>query len=100
MSEIVILPKTELDDLMAKIDHLIQLVSDISNPSNKKKIITNDQLIADYGISKKTAQNWRTNGLITFMRVGRKIYYNVDHVNETFKNHSHDAFKRKSMRHK
>ncbi|MBS1951435.1 MAG: hypothetical protein OJF59_000576 [Cytophagales bacterium] len=98
MSEIVIIPKTELDDLRAKVDHLIKLVSDISSTSDKKKVITNDQLIADYGISKKTAQNWRTNGVIRFMRVGRKIYYNTEDVLETLRSHSHDAFKRKSLR--
>lgn len=96
MSEILILPKHELDDLKTKVDHLIKLVSDLGNTTNNKTIITNDQLIADYGISKKTAQNWRTNGILRFMQVGRKIYYNIDDVYETLNNHSYESFKSKS----
>ena len=97
MSEIIILPKSEVDDLKAKLDHLITMVSNLGTASNRK-MITNDQLISDLGISKKTAQNWRTNGLIRFMRVGRKIYYDLKDVHETLHNHAFDSFKTKARK--
>lgn len=96
MSEIIILTKDELDDLKDKMDYLIKLMSNFDQTNNQKVVITNDQLIADYGISKKTAQNWRTSGLIHYMQVGRKIYYNIDDVYETLNNHRYESFKSKS----
>jgi phage pi2 protein 07 len=97
MNEILIIQKQEFDNLLQKLDYLTELVSTTTKKSDKK-IITNDQLIADYGISKKTAQNWRTDGLIRYMQVGRKIYYNIDDVHETLNNHSYESFKNKSKK--
>ncbi len=97
MNEILIIQKQEFDNLLQKLDYLIELASTTTKKSDKK-VITNDQLFADYGISKKTAQNWRTNGLIRYMQVGRKIYYNIDDVYETLNNHSYESFKNRKKR--
>lgn len=90
------MPKEEIEDFKSKLDYIIKILSQIEGlPNAKKKVITNDELVANFGISKKTAQNWRTGGLIRFMRVGRKIYYNLDDVHEALDNHAFDSFKNK-----
>ncbi len=39
------------------------------------------------GISQKTAQNWRDNGIISYSQIGNKIYYRVADIKELLDNH-------------
>ncbi len=49
--------------------------------------IDNDTLLKRLGISRKTAQAYRDNGLISFSQVGNKIYYRNGDVEEFLMNH-------------
>ncbi len=46
-------------------------------------------------ISKRTAQSYRDQGIISFSQVGNKIYYKLSDVEELLKKHYHKAFNAK-----
>lgn len=58
---------------------------------NYKKVdlLTNSQLSEELSITTRTLQNYRDKGLIEFIKIGRKIYYQKEAVFsflESFKN--------------
>lgn len=68
-------------------DGLFQQAMDMELPLTK--FITNDEFMKLMDISKRTAQNWRDEGVIAFSQVGHKIYYRLsdieDLLNKTYK---------------
>lgn len=67
---------------------LFQQAMEMESPLTK--FITNDEFMKLMEISKRTAQNWRDEGVIAFSQVGHKIYYRLsdieDLLNRTYKN--------------
>lgn len=46
----------------------------------KERFIDNAHFVKLMGISKRTAQTWRTDGIVSFSQIGSKIYYNMKDV--------------------
>lgn len=55
------------------------------------QVLDNSQFMGLMGISIKTAQNWRDNGLVSFSQVGSKIYYKVSDIQELLNKHYHKS---------
>jgi len=53
--------------------------------------LNNEEFLEVLKISKRTAQHYRTNGIISFSQVGRKIYYRISDVQELLERHSKNA---------
>jgi len=70
----------QLKELNRKIDQLIE-------NSSKVAVISNDDLLKILGISRRTANQWRADRLIPFYKVGHKVFYQVQDVNEFILNH-------------
>lgn len=45
-------------------------------------------------VCKKTLQNYRNRGIVTYTKFGSKIYFSSTSIEEHLKNHSRNAFKK------
>jgi len=60
--------------------------------NNMDPIITTDQLMKVLSICRRTAQNLRNSGKLTFYKVGGKIFYRLSDINKMLDNHSIKPF--------
>ena len=60
----------------------------------KEVWLDNQEFIQLLKISKRTAQNYRDEGYISFSQVGHKIYYKLVDVDELLYKHYNKAFKK------
>ena len=83
----VVLPQIEkLKDEITEIKkHLFDKVS-------KDAIIDQEEFIKRFGISKKTAQVWRNQGLKFSQPTTKKIYYKLSWIEEFIESHTHEGF--------
>ena len=86
----------EYKNILTEISELKSLIQ--SSPWNRQPIIDNQEFMNLMKISKRTAQHWRDNGMITFSQVGQKIYYRMEDIEEMVINHQIRAFKPRSRR--
>ncbi|MGB8704952.1 MAG: helix-turn-helix domain-containing protein [Gillisia sp.] len=75
-----------LHALEAKIDQLISAVN-IRQLQDEDLLLDNADFIQLFKISAKTAQNWRTEGLIEYSQVKGKIYYRLKDIREFINRH-------------
>ena len=77
--EAVILTSEQYNELVVKLDLLNSTIE-----SNKKKpqepFLDNQEFIQLMNISKRTAQTWRNDGVVSFSQIGSKIYYKMKDV--------------------
>lgn len=88
--EAIILSKEQYQELVKRIDDIS--VRLFSNTPSSEKFIDNDEFLLLMKICKRTAQNWRDEGKISFSQVGNKIYYKLTDVEELLKQHYNHAF--------
>jgi len=76
----------QFEKLLAKIDtHFARFANNIEFADDP--IIDNFRFIELMGISTKTAQSWRNNGLINYSKIGSKIYYRVSDIKAVLDKH-------------
>jgi MerR family transcriptional regulator, repressor of the yfmOP operon len=49
--------------------------------------LTSDEVCHLLGISKRTLQNYRNNGILPFSQIGRKIYYKASDIDDYLERH-------------
>jgi hypothetical protein len=81
----------ELNKRLANIEAL--LLEKQKHPT--EIIYDNSDFIRLMNISKRTAQDWRDEGLITFSQIGNKIYYRQEYVKEFMDKHLKPSSKKK-----
>lgn len=80
MNAIVISPQ-QYAELIQKLDSLKHLLTQKQkDPSNL--FVDNQEFIQLMNISKRTAQKWRDEGIISFSQIGSKIYYSMADVQD------------------
>lgn len=91
--EAVILSKDQFNSLATSIEEIKQrVITDSKKPSDT--YLDNQEFLLLMKISKRTAQNWRDEGKISFSQVGNKIYYKLSDVEELMQKHYIKAFKK------
>lgn len=85
------LSENEYKSILTEISDLKTMIQ--SSPWNRQPIIDNFEFMSLMKISKRTAQDWRDKGMITFSQVGNKIYYRMEDIEQMVKNHQKLAFK-------
>ena len=60
----------------------------------KERFIDNAEFLKRMSISKRTAQTWRDEGIISFSQIGSKIYYKMSDVDKMLKEHQKLALKK------
>lgn len=58
----------------------------------EKEYVGNEEFMELMGISKRTAQTWRDEGIIAFSQVGSKIYYHLADISNLMQEHRRGHF--------
>ncbi|SRR5690554_2648041 len=67
--------------LMQKLDSLITTLNHDKQKTNSL-FLDNNQFIRLMSISKRTAQQWRDNNVISYSQVGNKIFYQITDIQQ------------------
>ena len=87
----VILTHDQYADLVQRMDAIQSQLSKTQG-SSVDTFLDNQQFLQLMNISKRTAQSWRDEGIISFSQVGSKIYYQMSDVQKLLEKHKHKAF--------
>ena len=91
--EAIILSKEQFNSLAGAIDEInVKLTAENKKPS--EQYLDNQEFLLLMKIPKRTAQNWRDEGKISFSQVGNKIYYRLSDVEEVLQKNYVKAFKK------
>ena len=81
--------------------NLMQRMDEISSSLKEKQkepkdvFLDNQEFLQLMNISKRTAQTWRDEGIISFSQVGHKIYYRMSDVQRLLDRNYKTAFNAK-----
>jgi hypothetical protein len=91
--DVVLLSSQQYQDLLKRLD---QIQSEVSNKQKSPAgtFIDNQEFIQIMNVSKRTAQSWRDEGIISFSQIGSKIYYQMSDVQSLLDKHYKPAFKK------
>ena len=92
--EAVILTSEQYKELVVRLDKLNSTLE-----SNQKlpqeTFLDNQEFIQLMNISKRTAQTWRDEGIVSFSQIGSKIYYRMSDVQKLLDKNYKAAFSNK-----
>ncbi len=92
--EVVTLQSEAFQEIMKRMDEMsTALTQKQKNPHDV--FLDNQEFIQLMNISKRTAQAWRDDGIISFSQVGSKIYYRMSDIQKLLDSNSRNAFKKK-----
>jgi hypothetical protein len=89
----VIITQDQFDNLVKRLDE-IQSALPNGQKSQEESFLDNQQFLQLMKVSKRTAQSWRDEGIISFSQVGSKIYYQMSDVQKLLEAHKRKAFKK------
>ncbi len=89
----VIISQENFDEVIKRLDRIQQEVSN-KQKSPADTFIDNQEFIQIMNVSKRTAQSWRDEGIISFSQIGSKIYYRMSDVQSLLDKHYKPAFKK------
>lgn len=89
----VIISQENFDEVIKRLD---KIQSEVSNKQKSPvdTFIDNQEFIQIMNVSKRTAQSWRDEGIISFSQIGSKIYYRMSDVQALLDKHYKPAFKK------
>ena len=82
----------ETEDLKPIIERLEKIEDAINEKKNglEDQFVDNQEFLKIMGISKRTAQSWRDDGIFPFSQIGGKIYYCKNDVVKTLEKFRHE----------
>ena len=82
----------ETEDLKPIIERLEKIEDAINEKKNglEDQFVDNQEYLKIMGISKRTAQSWRDDGIFPFSQIGGKIYYCKNDVVKTLEKFRHE----------
>lgn len=92
--EVITIESKAFQDILTTLDAINTKLS-LKNKQLSEQWLDNVELMKLLKISKRTAQHYRDNGLISFSQVGNKIYYKLSDVEELMKKHYNKSFSKK-----
>jgi hypothetical protein len=84
----------EWNRLLERFETSIEKLEKNSKPS-QERFLDNQEFIQLMNISKRTAQTWRDEGIVSFSQIGSKIYYKMKDVDVLLDKNYNKAFKSK-----
>lgn len=89
----LIISQENFDEVIKRLD---KIQSEIFNKQKSPvdTFIDNLEFIQVMNVSKRTAQTWRDEGIISFSQIGSKIYYRMSDVQALLDKHYNPAFKK------
>ena len=100
--EAVILTKDQYQELVVRMDEIKSALTE-KQKEPKDVFLDNQDFLQLMNISKRTAQSWRDEGIISFSQVGSnsfsqvgsKIYYRMSDVQKLLDSNYNQAFKKR-----
>jgi tetrahydromethanopterin S-methyltransferase subunit G len=92
--EAVILTAQQYQELVNRLDTLNRKLEDKSK-TLEETFLDNQEFIQLMNISKRTAQTWRDEGIVSFSQIGSKIYYRMNDVKKLMDKNYKAAFSNK-----
>jgi hypothetical protein len=90
MDNVFLLPDREIRDLVHELKNAVNELRE--KKEGVKDFVGNDQFMEIMGISKRTAQTWRDEGVIPFSQIGSKIYYSCKDIEALMQKHRCNLF--------
>lgn len=72
---------TQHEELIKKLDNLMKKLNQEEEKTNSL-FLDNSQFIRLMNISKRTAQQWRDNNVISYSQIGNKIFYQISDIQQ------------------
>lgn len=88
----VILTTEQYNALLTKLEVVATAVAE-QKKSPEETFLDNQEFIQLMNISKRTAQTWRDEGIVSFSQIGSKIYYKMKDVDVLLSKNYNKAFK-------
>jgi hypothetical protein len=91
--EAIIITKEQYNEMLTKLEDISSKLAKSSKPEDE--FLDNQEFLQLMHISKRTAQSWRDEGIISFSQVGNKIYYRMSDVQKLLDSNYKKAFRTK-----
>lgn len=91
--EAIILTKDQFQQIQKQLEEIKASLSE-KQKNTKHIFVDNQEFIQIMNISKRTAQSWRDDGIITFSQIGHKIYYRMSDIEVLLEKNLNPAFKK------
>ncbi|NEM99754.1 helix-turn-helix domain-containing protein [Pontibacter burrus] len=82
-----------IQQLLEKFEEIQIVLQKQEEKQLKSRWLDNEQLMALLKVSKRTLQNWRDCGYISFSQIGHKIYYQYSEVEAMLQFHKNTSFR-------
>ena len=92
--EAIILSKQQYVELLNKMDAIKSSLEE-NQKSPEEIFLDNQEFLQLMNISKRTAQTWRDEGIVSFSQIGSKIYYQMSDVQKLLNKNYKEAFSKK-----
>ena len=92
--EAIILSTQQYKDLVNRLDDLNKQLEE-KQKKPQDTFLDNQEFLQLMNISKRTAQTWRDEGVISFSQIGSKIYYRMSDVQKLLDKNYKAAFSNK-----
>jgi len=89
--EAIILSTQQYKELVNRLDELNKQLEE-KQKKPQDTFLDNQEFLQLMNISKRTAQTWRDEGVISFSQIGSKIYYRMSDVQKLLDNNYRKAF--------
>jgi DNA-binding MarR family transcriptional regulator len=90
----VILTVEQYKDLVNRLDTLNKKLEE-KHKSPSDTFLDNQEFLQLMNISKRTAQTWRDEGIVSFSQIGSKIYYRMSDVQKLLDKNYKKSFSNK-----
>ncbi len=85
----------EVQDIKQRLDEISLTLKQKQRTEPDQIWYDNQEFLQIMNISKRTAQTWRDEGIISFSQVGSKIYYRMSDVQKLLDSNYNQAFKKR-----
>ena len=92
--EAIILSTQQYKELVNRLDTLNKKLEE-NQKSPTDTFLDNQEFLQLMNISKRTAQTWRDEGIVSFSQIGSKIYYRMSDVQKLLDKNYKVAFSKK-----
>lgn len=90
----IILSVEQFNEIVNRLDTLYSKLNE-KQKSAGNTFLDNQEFIQLMNISKRTAQTWRDQGIVSFSQIGSKIYYKMEDVEKLLNKNYKTAFSNK-----
>ena len=81
-----------LDQIQERLEVISSKLEEIQNQKSLKRWLSNPEACDFLGVTLRTMQNYRDDGLISFSKVGSKIYYKLSDLEAHLEANFFEAF--------